>query len=137
MFLTSCADSQCGTTIPDAPASRAVVSESSSCLGTRTMTRARPSEWVCAAWIALSLLISKTFGRQTVSYSCSSSLLNMPCSTSIQMKSGFVDAMSLVTNVLGIPWATPNSVFAGSACASLKACLRFPGYVSMAARYGA
>lgn len=73
----------------------------------------------------------------TLSYSCSSSLLNMPCSTSIQMKSGFVDAMSLVTNVLGIPWATPNSVFAGSACASFKAFLRFPGYVSMAARYGA
>lgn len=35
----------------------------------------------------------------------------MPCSTSFQMKSGFVEASTLVTNVLGIPVPTPNSVF--------------------------
>lgn len=58
----------------------------------------------------------------------------MPCSTSIQMKSGFVAAktwtmvlaaqggvgimqeiqFTFVRKVLGIPWATPNSVFLGS-----------------------
>jgi hypothetical protein len=89
--------------MPDAPASRAVVSESSSCLGTRTITSARPSECVCAAWMALFLSATRFSAVKLLAYSCSSSLLNMPCSTSIQMKSGFVDARSLVTNVLGIP----------------------------------
>ena len=44
--------------MPAAPASRAVVRESSSFLGTRTITMALPSEWVCAAWTALPLSIS-------------------------------------------------------------------------------
>lgn len=60
--------------MPDAPASRAVVNESSSFLGTRTITSARPSEWACAAWMALYSL-SQTENQSFQHKACSNLLM--------------------------------------------------------------
>lgn len=139
--LTSCADSTCGMTIPAQPASSAVVRLSSSCFGTLQITIDFPSEWCWAAWMQLCRIISISspiarFACRLVkkTHSCSVKRLNMPCSTSIQMKSGFVLAINLVTKVLGMPCATPIRLLLESAWASLSACRRFAGWVSMDAR---
>lgn len=51
----------------------------------------------------------------------------------VEVNMNCCSALAFVTNVDGMPLATPKSVFLTSACACRKASLRLAGYVRRAA----